>query len=111
MVIASKGTKELHMINNAETFVRDVMENNDLRKSLYLYDTSAEVIEAIKELGYHFRLAEFEETIKGMGGAPFDELLMWWKMLMYDGTIKEEPLPAETDCSPRKCSSCSSVCG
>ncbi len=37
-----------------------------------------------------------------------DELLMWWNMLMYDGSITEDVDTSE--CSPVKCASCSS-CG
>ena len=99
---------------HAETFIKEIVKNNELRKSLYQYDSSAEMMSAIRDEGYEFKLYQFEESINHLKtespteeqAIMLDELLLWWNMLMYDGSIVEEA-PA---CSPAKCSSCSS-CG
>ena len=102
---------------DAENFIKEIVKNTELRTSLYQYDSSAEVMEAIKAKGYPFKLYMFEESINHLKTESptedqanmLDELFMWWKMLMFDGTIvedEEEPV----SCTPAKCASCSS-CG
>ncbi len=102
-------------LKDAERFIKDIAVNNTLRKSFYIYSSSAEVYTAIKETGYNFKLYDFEESINHLKSESpteeqaimLDEILMWWNMLMYDGSVVEIDEP---ECSPAKCSSCS-VCG
>ncbi len=99
---------------DAERFIRDIVKDSALRKILYKYETSAEIMEAIKEQGYEFQLYQFEEGINHLKTesptaeqvAMLGELLNLWNLLMNDGSIVEEPQA----CSPSKCFSCAS-CG
>ncbi len=97
-------------------FIKEIVKNQEIRKSLYKYDTSSEIMGAIREMGYHFRFADFDESIHHLKTESphesqadmLDELRMWWHMLMDDGNLEEEE--EESSCSPAKCSSCS-MCG
>ncbi|MDC7227993.1 MAG: hypothetical protein PQJ61_14615 [Spirochaetales bacterium] len=97
---------------DAERFIKEITVNNELRKSLYRFDSSADVQDGIKECGYNFKLFEFEETINHLKtespdeeqAIMLDEILLWWNMLMGDGSIVESDQP---ECSPSKCPSCS----
>jgi hypothetical protein len=99
---------------HAEKFIKEIIKNHEMRTGLYRYDTSAEVMKAIHELGFPFKLHDFEESINHLKtespteeqAIMLDEILVWWNMLMFDGSITEEQ-PA---CTPAKCSTCSS-CG
>ena len=99
-------------LKDAELFIKEIAVNNELRKSLYKYETSAEIKNAIVESGYSFELYEFEESINHLKSESpteeqaimIDELLMWWNMLMFDGTVPES---GSVNCSPAKCASCS----
>ena len=101
---------------DAEKFIKEVVKNTGLRKSFYKYGSSLEVLTAIQESGYHFKLYEFEESINHLKtespteeqATMLDELGFWWSVLMYDGSIGNIDEPPV--CSPVKCSTCSS-CG
>ena len=102
-------------LKDAERFIKEIAVNTELRKSLYLYDSSVEIQSAIAKSGYIFKIFEFEESINHLKtespneeqAIMLDELLLWWNMMMYDGSISEEE---KTECSPARCASCSS-CG
>ncbi|MBB6480304.1 hypothetical protein [Spirochaeta isovalerica] len=101
-------------IKDAENYIREIAVDMDLRKSLYAYSTSAEMMTSIKDSGFNFKLYEFEESINHLKvespdeeqAIMLEEILLWWKMLMYDGSICEEAKSAS--CSPSRCFSCSS---
>ena len=108
--------KEISMpLKDAERFIREIAVNNELRRSLYTFDSSLQVKNAIEAAGYKFKLYEYEETITHLKtespteeqAIMLDELLMWWKMLMYDGSIVEDE---QSGCSPSRCATCGS-CG
>ena len=102
-------------LKDAEFFIKEIVKDKELRTSLYKYDSSEEIMAAIREMGYNFKLYNFEESINYLKtesphesqAQMLDELKLWWDMLMSDGTITEET-PAS--CSPAKCSTCS-ICG
>ena len=103
-------------LKDAERFIKEIVKDNDLRTSLYQYDTAAEIMAGIQQKGFTFKLYDFEESINHLKTESpdasqafmLDELLMWWNMLMSDGTISEEKEPVS--CTPAKCATCSS-CG
>ncbi|MBN2737820.1 MAG: hypothetical protein JXR70_12620 [Spirochaetales bacterium] len=100
-------------IKQAEKFIKDIVKDNGIRKSLYQHGSSANIMAAIEEMGYLFTLYEFEESINHLKSESpdeeqsimLDELLLWWNMLMSDGTINESEAP---HCSPKKCFTCGS---
>ena len=102
-------------LKDAEYFIKDIVKDKEIRTSLYKYDSSKEIMEAIREMGYNFKLYDYEESINHLKtesptenqAKMLDELKLWWDMLMSDGSIAEE-MPAS--CSPAKCSTCS-ICG
>ena len=115
--IDTQGATDMAQMD-AENFIREIVKNTELRTSLYQYDSSAEIMAAIKEKGYPFKLYMFEESINHLKTESptedqanmLDELFMWWQMLMFDGTIVEDIEETVQSCTPAKCASCSS-CG
>ncbi len=101
---------------DAQNFIKEIAPNNEMRRSLYEFENARAIKEHIETLGFNFKLYEFEQSILYLKTeAPneeqaimLDELLLWWNMLMYDGSITEEVDSSE--CSPVKCGTCSS-CG
>lgn len=95
---------------DAEKYIREIVGNRELRSSLYAYDTSLEMMNSIHDAGYHFKLHEFEESINYLKTESptedqafmLDDILQWWKMLMFDGSIIQD----QKECSSAKCSSC-----
>ena len=100
-------------IKNAENFIKQVVRNTDLRKSLYRYPSPSQIMTALKEMGYDFTPYEFEESIRHLKtespheeqAIMLDELLIWWKMLL--GEVNTAP-PSQCTCSPTACGGCKS---
>ena len=114
MHIANTITEEKIMpLKDAENFIKEIAKNNEFRKSFYKFKSSMEVQNQIRILGFSFKLFEFEESINHLkSDSPteeqaimLNELLIWWQMLMYDGTVMEND---SVSCSPDQCSACSS---
>ena len=93
---------------DAERFIRDIAGDKEKRKSLYSYDTSEEIMNAVRDMGYDFKLFDFEESIRHFKleshdeeqAIMLDEILLWWNILMGE----------QASCSTSMCSTCSS-CG
>jgi predicted ribosomally synthesized peptide with nif11-like leader len=99
-------------VKNAEKFIREIIGNSDLRKSLYPFEETEEKLKFISESGFDFEIPEFEESINYLKticadeeeAIMLDELLLWWQIMMpYD--IYEE---SSTQCTPDQCRTCSS---
>lgn len=101
-------------VKDAEKFIREIVENSDLRKSLYQFDDRGEKMEHIRKAGYVFEIYEFDESINYLKtissdeeqAIMFEELRLWWQMIMPNDMTD---VPAQS-CTPAECATCSS-CG
>lgn len=95
-------------MKDAEKFIKEIVKNDGLRKSLYKFEDPEEKKKLIVKAGFDFEVYEIQESINYLktvcaqeeDAIMLDELLLWWQMLM----------PFDQSCSPAECAGCSS-CG